>query len=104
MNEVKNAPALQAAACLPPLLRTAVEQLPEKTLESVEEIRLRAGQPVAVSCAGKEIALPETRATPADLREIAARASRDSMQSYGDSLRQGFLTLAGEQDGQLNAE
>lgn len=95
MNEVKNAPALQAAACLPPLLRTAVEQLPEKTLESVEEIRLRAGQPVAVSCAGKEIALPETRATPADLREIAARASRDSMQSYGDSLRQGFLTLAG---------
>lgn len=95
MNEVKLSPIRQAASCLPPVLRMAVEQLPEQTAEQAEELRLRAGQPVAVCRAGDETAIPETRVTASDLREVAARAARDSMQSYGDSLRQGFLTLAG---------
>ncbi len=95
MKDVKNTPLNEAAGCLPPLLRIAVEQLPEKTAEQTEELRLRAGQPLAVCCAGQEVVVPETQVTAADLRETAARASRDSMQSYADSLRRGFLTLAG---------
>lgn len=95
MKDVKATPFRQAVSYLPPLLRAALEQLPEQTAAATEEIRLRAGQPVSVCCEGKEIAVPETRVSAADLRELAARASRDSMQSYADSLRQGFLTLAG---------
>ena len=95
MNEVKIPPLLEAASCLPPHLRIAVEQLPPKTALETEEIRLRAGQPVAVSNSGLEIPIQDTMVTAADLREIVARAARESVHSYADSLRQGFLTLAG---------
>lgn len=95
MNEVKKMPLQEAAICLTPSLRLAVDQLPEKTARAAEELRLRVGQPPAVSGGGCEVPLAETAVTAADLREIVARAARDSVHSYADSLRQGFLTLAG---------
>lgn len=95
MNEVKIPPLIEASSCLPPHLRMAVEQLPEQTARETEEIRLRAGQPVSVSNSSTEIPIQGTTVTAADLREIVARAARESVHSYADSLRQGFLTLSG---------
>lgn len=96
MNEVKKQPLHEAANCLTPALRLAIDRLPEQTARAAEELRLRVGQPPALYGGGCEVALPgEALLTAADLREIVSRAARDSVHSYADSLRQGFLTLAG---------
>ncbi len=95
MNEVKKLPLQEAANCLTPALRLAVDRLPEQTARAAEELRLRVGQPPALSYGGQETALQTAAVTAADLREIVARAARDSVHSYADSLRQGFLTLSG---------
>ncbi len=95
MNDVKKLPLHEAAYCLTPALRLAIDQLPEQAARSAEELRLRVGQPPSLSCNGRETALSCNAVTAADLREIVARAARESVHSYADSLRQGFLTLAG---------
>lgn len=95
MKEEKKLPLREAAACLTPALRLALDRLPRETALAVEELRLRVGQPPTLSAGGQELPMQSETVTAADLREIVSRAARDSVHSYADSLRQGFLTLAG---------
>ena len=63
--------------------------------EDIEELRFRAGQPPSAKTAAEETPLALEAVTSAELREILSRAAQYSLHSYTDSLRHGFVTLAG---------
>lgn len=83
----------QAIGCLPPLLAAQLAALDGQG--EVEELRLRAGYPPSVRAAGEERALDLSPVTAQELREVLSRAARYSVHSYAESLRHGFVTLAG---------
>ncbi|MGI6181357.1 MAG: stage III sporulation protein AB [Agathobaculum sp.] len=83
----------QALRCLPPLRASQLTALAEQ--DAAEEVRFRAGWPPAVKtmCGERQLTLPPVSAE--ELREMLSRAARYSVHSYAESLRQGFVTLAG---------
>lgn len=83
----------QAIGCLPPLRAAQLAALDAQG--EVEELRLRAGYPPSVRAAGEERALDLAPVTAQELREVLSRAARYSVHSYAESLRHGFVTLAG---------
>ena len=83
----------QAIGCLPPLRAAQLAALDAQG--EVEELRLRAGYPPSVRAAGEERALDLSPVTAQELREVLSRAARYSVHSYAESLRHGFVTLAG---------
>lgn len=92
--EVKQDKAFrEAIRCLPPPREGQLSALEQQT--AVEEIRLRAGHPPSVRTAAGERILPLAPVTAPELRELLSRATQYSVHSYADSLRNGFLTLAG---------
>ncbi len=92
--EVKQDKAYQQAInCLPPL--RAAQLASYAGQEEVEELRLRAGKPPSVKTAKGEKSLELADVTSAELREVLSRASRYSVHSYSESLKNGFVTLAG---------
>lgn len=84
---------LQAIDCVPPPYYGMLADLPEG--QQIEEIRLRAGKPPSVKQLGRERETGLPPVTAELLRDILSRAARYSVHSYADSLRHGFLTLAG---------
>lgn len=92
--EVKQDKAwLQAIGCLPPLRAAQLGALENQ--REVEELRLRAGRPPSVRLAGGERELELAAVTAQELREILSRAARYSVHSYAESLKHGYITLAG---------
>ena len=92
--EVKKDKAFQQAlGCLIPARAAQLAALAEQA--QVEEVRLRAGQPPAVRLHGGERTLALPSVTAEELRDTLSRAARYSVHSYGDSLKNGFVTLAG---------
>lgn len=85
----------QAAQCLPPELRAALEGLPAAQQARCEELRLRAGQPLAATVGGTERRLNSRALEPAQLAEILRRATAYSVHAFTGSLRQGFVTVRG---------
>lgn len=83
----------QAAECMPPLLRMQLEGMEEQT--EIEELRLRAGRPPGVKAALEERVLDLEPLSAETLRDILSRAARFSVHSYAESLRYGYITLAG---------
>lgn len=83
----------QAISCLPPLRAAQIAALAEQG--QAEELRFRAGQPPSVKTGSGERALELAAVTAAELREILSRAARYSVHSYAESLKNGFITLAG---------
>ncbi len=61
----------------------------------MEELLLRAGRPPSVRRAGGERELELAAVTAQELREILSRAARYSVHSYAESLKHGYITLAG---------
>ena len=92
--EVKQDKAwIQAIGCLPPLRAAQLGALENQ--REVEELRLRAGRPPSVRRAGGERELELAAVTAQELREILSRAARYSVHSYAESLKHGYITLAG---------
>lgn len=85
----------QAAASIPPRLRSGLEQLPIEQQQRCEEIRLRVERPLTVTVGRQEMCIPNTRVTAADLQETLNRAAEYSMHTVGDSMRQGYVTACG---------
>lgn len=91
---------------LPPALRRAVEQLPERVMGSLEEVRVRLGRPVVLLPAGEEWYLRPNGAL-AQEAEGALVADRDlvdrlfalvtgsSLYSLESELQNGYVTLPG---------
>ena len=63
-------------------------------VDGAEEIRLAAGQPVTVRAAGTEQSFWPAL-TQRDLEDMLQRACRQSAYAYTDTLRQGYVTIAG---------
>ena len=87
---------LQAAALLPPHLRRQAEGLGRAAQAVAEELRLRAGRPMAVVCPTGERPLPGGGpVSPADLELVVEIATRASPHTALERLRSGFFTVPG---------
>lgn len=77
--------------------RIVEEEVPD--FEKLQEIRLRAGQPVRVIMGNEEAVLPKKNGphitTKEEVRETMDYISHYSMYAYENELRQGFLTVEG---------
>lgn len=66
---------------------------------ALEEIRIRAGQPMQLCCSGYDRLLyapgGKPAATVSDCAQIVSRVTEHSLYAWEDELRQGFLTMAG---------
>lgn len=86
----------RALRLLPTSLRVAVSDLPESITSRAEELRLRAGRPMGVVIGDGETAIaPLVYITPAELQMVLEIATRASVHSYSESIRQGFVTAEG---------
>lgn len=86
---------IQVVSVLPVRLRQSVLLLPEEIRCQCEELRLRAGQALHYSITGQETVVEGTEVTIQDLQETLSRATRYSVHSFSDMIRQGFVTLEG---------
>lgn len=98
---------MTAAGLLPERLWRAAFTLSEEERFRVEEFRLRVGRPFCAVTAGKQQILAGS-VTKDELDELLQRATRSSVHTYMEQIRQGFLTvpsghrlgLCGETSGQ----
>ena len=60
----------------------------------IEEIRIRAGQPIFIYRGGKEEQM-DLKADPMEIRELLGIVSKHSLYVFEDEMRQGFLTIEG---------
>ena len=66
--------------------------------ESVSEIRLHGGRPTSLCVAGRNVtdfSGENDICTDVELSETLARLTEDSVHTYGDTLREGFVSLDG---------
>jgi stage III sporulation protein AA len=84
-----------AALLLPQGLRQKVRELGRQDRENVEEIRLRAGQPISVLLPEGERSLSAEKVTRRDLDGLLDIATGASAYSARDSIRAGFITVRG---------
>ena len=88
---------LQAASLLPGPMRRALERLDSQEQGEIEEIRLRAGQPMAILGPKGERGVPGSpeRTRPGDLSLALEIATQASAHTALDKVRQGFFTVRG---------
>lgn len=80
---------------LPEALRKQVEKLPEKERESIEEVRLRQGKPMSVTLPEGERFLSGDAVDSETLQWVLERASRFSVHTVLEQMRNGFVTVQG---------
>ncbi len=89
---------------LPPFIRRCMERLSEATYEQLQEIRLRANQPVLLKVGETEWGLGEKglcqvkeslTLSPQDITDTLRCMSDFSLYALADEMRQGFITLEG---------
>ena len=85
----------QAVQVLPFRLRELVLTLPPEQLASSEEFRLRVGYPLSVVLEDGEHSLGGRPVEPEDLEQLLERATRASVHSVLEQLREGFVTIEG---------
>ena len=85
----------QAVSCLPPRLMHLALGLPDAARQAAEEVRLRAGGALRWCACGREHEVAGEPIRAEELRDTLARASRWSVHTYEDPIRQGYLPLAG---------
>ena len=76
--------------------RIIEEEVPDT--DSLQEIRMRTGQPLRITKENRDIPVPEGKAhivTKEEMRETLDYISRYSLYAYENELRQGFLTVEG---------
>ena len=76
--------------------RIVEEEVPDT--DSLQEIRMRTGQPLRITKENRDIPVPEGKAhivTKEEMRETLDYISRYSLYAYENELRQGFLTVEG---------
>lgn len=92
--------------CLPAALREIMERLPSSLAETIEEIRIRQGRPLAIKTGqqecfidrrGNAAAAPGAayRVSAEDVRKTVQLISQGSLYAFEEEFRQGFLTLPG---------
>ena len=83
------------------ILAKSIRRIIEKEIpdmDSLQEIRMRTGQPLRIVKDNKDQAVPERKyhiVTKEEMRETLDYISRYSLYAYENELRQGFLTVEG---------
>lgn len=86
----------QAVQFLPPRLRSAAMGVREELQKNAREFRLRVGEPLTVLTAENEVAIPtETNLRHEELSTVVDIATGGSVHSASESIKGGFLTVAG---------
>ncbi|MEG2378343.1 MAG: stage III sporulation protein AB, partial [Clostridia bacterium] len=86
----------QAVQYLPPRLRSAAMQLNDDVKIASREFRLRAGEPLSVTTATREVVIPsETNVRHEELGTVVDIATGGSVHSAAESIKNGFITVAG---------
>ncbi len=85
----------QAAEVLPAALRRRVLALPAAERARIEELRLRGGRPMFLLGPEGETPLPGTEITAQTLETVLEMASRSSVHTVLDQVRNGFVTIPG---------
>lgn len=85
----------QALSVCPLQLRAAAERLPERCLDSMEELRLRCGQVATVLSSQAEQELKGVTVTQDMLQGVVSAATGQSVYAAQEMLRNGFITYAG---------
>lgn len=87
---------LEVTALLPPLLRENARRLDEPRQARAEELRLRAGRPMAAVFPHGEEYIPGAPAvTPSDLELVLEIATRASIHTAQAQISNGFFTVRG---------
>lgn len=63
--------------------------------DSVSEIRLRRDMMTTITVDGRNVIVSSDRCTSSDLTQTLARLTEDSVHTYGESLKEGFISLDG---------
>lgn len=86
----------QAVQFLPPRLRSAAMQAPSDVQMAAREFRLRVGQPMTILTDGSELeVVTETNLRREELGAVVDIATGGSVHSASESIKNGFLTVAG---------
>ena len=81
-----------AAASLPDPLRLSALAQPAALRARAEEFRLRLGRPPTLSADGRERPFAETSVSDADIARVLELATRSSLHTALESLREGYVT------------
>ena len=82
--------------CLPPQIRSRIQQLSAAELAQVQEIRLRAERPVCIQIHGREQLLqPESVLSQKTVEQVFQAVCEYSVYRYAKEIAEGFVTIAG---------
>ena len=82
--------------CLPPQIRSRIQQLSAAELAQVQEIRLRAERPVCIQIHGREQLLqPESVLSQKAVEQVFQAVCEYSVYRYAKEIAEGFVTIAG---------
>ena len=84
-----------AAGLLPSGLRESAAKLPPQLQLRAEELRLRVGYPPSVLLAEGELPLAPSPVSAAELESVVEIATKASVHTVRDTLREGFINAAG---------
>jgi stage III sporulation protein AA len=85
----------QASSVLPPRLYSSAARVSLAEQRQTEEFRLRIGYPMTLLQGGTEQETDSPPVTEEDLRAVLANASRTSLHTVLDKVRDGFVTIQG---------
>lgn len=87
---------LEFYSFFPNKVRTMLQVIPSESQDNIEEIRMRLGQPLTITIGQYEYPiLPESRIFESDLQSVIELASRHSVHTVMDQIKNGFLTVRG---------
>ena len=82
--------------CLPPQIRSRIQQLSAAALAPVQELRLRAERPVCIQIHGREQLLqPESVLSQKAVEQVFQAVCEYSVYRYAKEIAEGFVTIAG---------
>jgi stage III sporulation protein AA len=79
----------------PDEIQKLLRNLPVQILQSVEEIRVRIGQPLEILCSGKPIYPSERPIHAEEAQTLLNRLSQHSLYALEEELKRGYITIAG---------
>ncbi len=90
----------------PPTVAKALLALPMETMAAVDEVRMRCGRPLMISCGTGDVFVKSNgqtsktpdgslRMTQEEIKYLFQAACQHSVYAYEEEIRQGFLTLKG---------
>ena len=90
----------------PPTVAKALSALPLETMAEIDEVRMRCGRPLMISCGTGDVFVKSNGQTsktpdgslviaPEEIKHLFQAACQHSVYAYEEEIRQGFLTLKG---------